>query len=149
LRLGSERDIFEEETTILTVLAIRTADEVAYQLDILCHPLEQENEAENYMWGMWGIIIDIARSPDMHEEIHERLVGILQHLEQYERRELKVYGASIKSIHQPNSTAPQYLGTVANDTPNFYQNKRRVWEDLPFVVYVYGRFLQRYLPRIF
>ena len=97
LELIRERDVSEEETTTINALALGTADEAEQQLDILCPPLEEGNEAENYIWGMWGIIIDIARSPNVHEEIHERLVGILQHLKQYERGELKVYRVSIQN----------------------------------------------------
>ena len=102
LELIRQRNITKQETNILDAFACgmqpatpETAAEAARQLDSSCPPLEQENEAGDYLWMVWEIMLDIAQSPDVASEIHERLVGILASLWQCAKGDLDIGGVSI------------------------------------------------------
>jgi hypothetical protein len=69
-----------------------TTAEAARQLDYFCPPLETRKEASNYFWATWEILIDIARSPEVTPEAHERLVGIVECLGQCAKGEMVVWG---------------------------------------------------------
>jgi hypothetical protein len=45
-----------------------SAAEAAPQLDELCSPLEHEQEARDYCWHLWTLMIDVARSPDVSDK---------------------------------------------------------------------------------
>ncbi len=83
------RELSEQEREILNVfaLAIRPgvlqadgAVEAARQLDALCPPLDQNKNAKDYIWAVWDIMLDIAGSPDVQDQVHHCLVSVLQEL---------------------------------------------------------------------
>lgn len=83
----------QQETNILNVLTHglqpatpENAAEAAFQLDRLCPPLGYEEEAGAYLWILWEVILDIARTPDTDNELQQGLVNILQCLKQYATR---------------------------------------------------------------
>ncbi|KUJ09592.1 uncharacterized protein LY89DRAFT_536741, partial [Mollisia scopiformis] len=59
------------------------ATEAASQLDNLCPPLNQNEATLDYLWSVWTLLLDIARSQDVTSEIHTRLVNILEMLWQH------------------------------------------------------------------
>lgn len=104
LELIKQEDLTEEETAILKVFAHgiqpaspEAAGEAAHQFDISCPPLEQDEEANHYLWTVWRIMITIARSPDVRSEVHIRLVNILEILQQSAKGNLNVYGVSFST----------------------------------------------------
>lgn len=130
LELIRRRDTTEQEVNVLNLLARwmqpatpETAAGAAHQLDCSCPPLGQEQEANDYLWTVWEIIINIARSPDVASEVHEHLVNIMESLQQCAKGDLNVWGVSIHS--QP--TYPIFAKNI-----NF-QSNRRVWADLPLL----------------
>jgi hypothetical protein len=97
LGLIRRRNLSEQETNILNAFAWgmqpatpETAAEAVRQLNDSCPPLAQEEEANNYLWQVWDIMMDIARSPDVTSEVHKRLVAILECLRQCAKGELMV-----------------------------------------------------------
>lgn len=102
LELIRERDLSDGETNVLAAFDCamhparpETAAEVAQWLDYFCPPLEQEEEAQDYIWTIWETMLNVARSPDVTSEIHERLVSIVEHLRQCAKGEMDVYGVGI------------------------------------------------------
>ncbi len=103
LELIRRRDLSAQETNILNALACgmqpataEAAAEAARQLDSFFPPLEQVKEANDYLWAVWEVIIDIARSPDVMIQVHERLVSILENLRRCAKGDLNVWGVSIR-----------------------------------------------------
>ncbi|RDL33086.1 uncharacterized protein BP5553_08525 [Venustampulla echinocandica] len=110
LELIRQKNLSEQETNILYAFAYgmqpatpETAAGAAYQLDCLCPPLEQRHECNDYIWMVWSIMLNIARSPDVTSEVHMRLVSIVESLRQIAKGDLEF------GIH------------------------RRVWGDLPML----------------
>jgi hypothetical protein len=110
LELIKQRNLSEQETNILNAFASgiqpatpETANEAARQLDNCCPLLEQEKETNDYLWMVWEIMLDIARSPDVKSEVHDRLVSIVESLRQCANGDLNVWGVSIQ---QPGSHSP-------------------------------------------
>ncbi|KAF9873945.1 hypothetical protein CkaCkLH20_08679 [Colletotrichum karsti] len=102
----SEQDVFILNTLSYGVYSPsrEAAEEVAYYLDGFCPPLEEQEAANNWLWNIWDILLDVARSPDTTAEIQERLISILQALQRCAKGETKVYGS-----------------------------EARVWKDLPYL----------------
>jgi hypothetical protein len=102
LRRRNQRcSLSDKETSILKILASgiypatpEAASKAASQLDILCPPLIKENEAQNYLWTSWDMMLEVAHSPDVTHEIQDRLVSIVQTLEQRAKGNLNVHGVS-------------------------------------------------------
>jgi hypothetical protein len=91
----------DKETGILKTLACgiypatpEAAYKAASQLDILCPPLIKDNEAQNYLWSVWDMMLEVAHSPDVTPEIQDRLVSIVQILAQRAKGNLNVHGVS-------------------------------------------------------
>ncbi|KAK4032947.1 hypothetical protein C8A01DRAFT_50382 [Parachaetomium inaequale] len=113
LELVKKRDLTAQGVSILQALAHglqpatpEAAAEAAHQLDRLCPPLEDSDQASDYLWGLWEIIMAIAGSPDVESEVHERLVEILRQLKQHARGEL---GFSL----DPTSTGAEFTQVSA------------------------------------
>lgn len=102
LALVKQRTASEQEINILNAFACgmqpatpETAAEAARQLDDLCPPLEQAKETKDYLWMVWEILFDIAASHDVANEIHERLMNILQSLRLCAKGDVDVWGVSV------------------------------------------------------
>ncbi len=83
------RELSDQEREILNVFAHATrpgvlqadaAVEAARQLDALCSPLDQDKNAKDYIWAIWDIMLDVAGSPEVHDQVHHCLVSVLQEL---------------------------------------------------------------------
>lgn len=101
LELIRERTLSQQDTNILGALALgiqpataEAAWAAARQLDRLCPSLANEEDALNYLWEVWHLVLDAARSPDVSDEVHIRLVTILEHLQQCAKGEIDVWGVS-------------------------------------------------------
>ena len=112
LQFIRERNLSEREAYIVEIFAHgvqparpEAAVEAACELDGCCPPLEQDQETRDYLWIVWEIMLDIARSPGVTNEVQERLVSILESLQQIAKGDLNVWGVS---IHKLNSRLPQY-----------------------------------------
>lgn len=130
LELIRQNTLTEQETIILNVFArgiqpatAEAAAEAAHQFDILCPPLEQEDEANDYLWMVWRIMITVARSPDVTNEVHIRLVSILDILRQFAKGNLDVHGVS--AYYNP------FLLAGAQSNHVNFQSNLRVWRDFP------------------
>ena len=102
LELIRQRNLFRQEESILDALTLgihpataEAAWAAARQLDRLCPALENEQDARDYLWRVWHLMVDAARSPDVSDEVHIRLVSILEHLQQCAKGELKAWGVSL------------------------------------------------------
>ncbi|RFU25227.1 hypothetical protein B7463_g11119, partial [Scytalidium lignicola] len=73
-----------------------TVAEAAGELDDSCPPLEQKEETSDYLWLVWEIILDIARSSGVTNGIHKNLISILESLRQIAKGDLHVWGVTIK-----------------------------------------------------
>ncbi|KAI1389652.1 uncharacterized protein F4822DRAFT_399111 [Hypoxylon trugodes] len=82
LKLIKERDSTSQDSDILNVFAYANPDEAAWQLDWWCPTLTEAKKAQDYLWNVWELLTDAARSPDATSEIQEQLVKILQSLVQ-------------------------------------------------------------------
>lgn len=105
LELVRKRTLSAQETSILNAFdrgmqfdVLERAAEAARQLNNYCPPLDQEKEANAYLWMVWEIMLDIARSPDVKCEVHICLVKILEMLRQSAKGDLNVWGVSIHHI---------------------------------------------------
>jgi hypothetical protein len=112
LELIRQRNLSGQKTNILNTFTCeiqptttKTVMEATHQLDSSCPPLGQEKETNDYLWMVWEIMLDIARSPNVTSEVHKRLVSILESLRQSAKGDLNVWGVS---IHQIDSHSPQY-----------------------------------------
>ena len=88
------RVLSKQEKEILNVFALAICDldsetpnaaaeaarEAARRLDALCPPLEHEKDAKDYIWAIWDIMLDVAGSPDIQDQVHHSLVSILREL---------------------------------------------------------------------
>ncbi|KAK4238195.1 hypothetical protein C8A03DRAFT_33801 [Achaetomium macrosporum] len=92
VQLGAIRrkTLSERETDIVNAFALamrprssvpEAAVEAVRRLDSLCPPLEQGDDAGNYIWRMWEIMLGIAESLDVDDEVYWRLLSVLQELE--------------------------------------------------------------------
>ena len=94
LELVKQRQPSAWESDILNAFAIamrpepHAAKDAARQINSLCPPLDQREEAGNYIWEVWRMLLDIARSPDVPDEVHSRLMNVLQELKQCAKGEL-------------------------------------------------------------
>ncbi|EPE34941.1 hypothetical protein GLAREA_10636 [Glarea lozoyensis ATCC 20868] len=68
------------------------AVEAAQQLDAWCPPVDQTEEANDFLWNLWEVMLDIARSPEVTTEVHIGLIRILENLRPFARGMLSVYG---------------------------------------------------------
>jgi hypothetical protein len=67
------------------------------QLNSLCPPLTQEEDAEAYIWVVWDMFLLIARSPDVACEVHVPLVNIIQLLENFAKGSVTIWGVKLSS----------------------------------------------------
>jgi hypothetical protein len=89
----------KQETVILNALLLgwslrQTRQRMRPELDGLCPPLDQEQEALDRFWATWEIMLGISRCRNVQYELYERLVGIVRELQRFERGELNVWGVS-------------------------------------------------------
>lgn len=89
----------EQEVYILNALNLaihpatwETAKEAARLLDATCPPLDQHEEILNYLWMIWDIMTDIARSPDVESAVQESLIRVLESLRFFSRGDLTFWG---------------------------------------------------------
>lgn len=130
LELIREADLSEQEVYVLYALSWamqsptwEAAEGSAYLLDELCPPLEQEEEATDYLWLVWALICKIAESPDVSFEVHKQLVKVLQSVAQCAKGNLRVWGVSIIE------TTPIELLVININL----QSSTRMWRDLPLL----------------
>ncbi|OTA92448.1 hypothetical protein M434DRAFT_324875 [Hypoxylon sp. CO27-5] len=102
LQLIRKRTLSPQKSDILNAFACEDAENAASQIDYYCPPLTEKDEAENYLWMVWDLLIDIISSPDVTYEIQEHFISILQNLQQIGKGDLRVW-----------------------------TGERRVWRDLP------------------
>jgi len=105
LELIRQRDPSELDTNILNAFTCGmepatddAAAEAARRLDESCPPLEQVKEARDYLWRVWDVMLDIARSPDVTRQVHKRLISVLESLRQIAKGDLIVYSVSTGSL---------------------------------------------------
>lgn len=105
LELIKKRNLSEQDIEIVNAFSWgiqlatpEAAAEAAFQLDCLCPPLEQNEEAADYLWMVWDIMVDIAQSPDVKSEVHDGLVSIVQNLMQCAKGDLDIHLVSTSSI---------------------------------------------------
>ncbi len=65
------------------------AADAAGRLDGLCPPLESDQEARDYIWGVWEVLFYIAASADVPEQVHFSLLAVLHELKQKTRGKLE------------------------------------------------------------
>jgi hypothetical protein len=103
LQLIKRRQLSKQESSILAAFALafhdlhaesgasRASDaalEAAHRLDSLCPSLDQKEDARDYLWRTWEIMLDIAGSPDVDDNVHWRLLNVLEELLQCAKGEL-------------------------------------------------------------
>ncbi|KAK9414564.1 hypothetical protein SUNI508_11137 [Seiridium unicorne] len=76
---------------ILNALASESANEAVRRIDGCCPPLTETEDAADYLWAVWQIIVNVVTSPDATSEIYEHLVSVLQGLTQVAKGELLVW----------------------------------------------------------
>lgn len=110
LKRIQEMNLTKQKVSILDALAHGmqpatpyAAAEVAHRLDRLCPPLQDSEEAENYLWRLWVIIIRIARSPDAGSVVQECLVRILEQVRQCVKGDLDTWVVSLHRAPFPRS----------------------------------------------
>src|SRR5690348_8872607 len=99
LELIRRKKLSDQEIGILDAFSLAmqpgasgAAIEAARRLDSLCPPLTQEQDARDYLWRTWTILLDIARSPDVQDGVHSRLVSVLEEVQQCAKGELGTEG---------------------------------------------------------
>lgn len=97
-----ERDLSEIQHQILQILVpgiITTtreaAAESAIQLDALSPPLDQYQDAQDYMWAIWEIMMDIAGSYDVKPSIQQGVIRIIEELQQIAKGDVAIYGVCL------------------------------------------------------
>ncbi|KAI1077797.1 hypothetical protein F5B20DRAFT_550415 [Whalleya microplaca] len=140
LVLLRRRQISEQGTNILNAFARgmqpatpETTAEAARQLDDCCPPLERKEEVHNYLWTVWEIMLDTARSPDVSDEIQERLVSILESLRLYAKGDLDVWGSKCR-VWRDLPLLPMCMESYFNDpsseTGEFTPESAQIWRKL-------------------
>ncbi|KAI5458795.1 hypothetical protein BGZ63DRAFT_52314 [Mariannaea sp. PMI_226] len=104
LELIRDRSLTDQDVAILNAFShamrpatLETAAEAAYQLDFFCPPLEEKKEAEDYLWQVWVLMLDIAQSPGVTSEIQGRLISVAENVRRVAKGELwgkRVWGDS-------------------------------------------------------
>ena len=128
LELIRRRELSGQETDILQAfgLAIRpgvpsAAADAAGRLDGLCPPLESDQEARNYIWGVWEVLFYIAASADVPDQVHFSLVAVLHELKQKTRGKLE--GDEVRT------RVASLNGPDCSSTDSFL-TQQRVWGDM-------------------
>ncbi|KAK3308016.1 uncharacterized protein B0T15DRAFT_94137 [Chaetomium strumarium] len=103
LQLIKRRPLSEQESNVLNAFALaipnlhaepgasRASDaaiEAAHRLNSLCPSLDHKEDARDYLWRTWEIMLDIASSPEVEDNVHGRLLTILEELLQCAKGEL-------------------------------------------------------------
>ncbi|KAK6860443.1 hypothetical protein PG995_004079 [Apiospora arundinis] len=78
----------DQEKSILDVLAAALQDptpealvNAADQFDAMCPPIEAESDVRNFLWCLWEVMISIAESPSVPDEVQGYLVNIVEILQ--------------------------------------------------------------------
>lgn len=128
LELIRERELSGQQTDILQAfgLAMRpgvpgAAADAAGRLDALCPPLESDQEARDYIWGVWEVLFYIAASADVPDQVHFSLVAVLQELQQKTRGQLE--GDEVR-------TRVTFLDGSDGSSTDSFLAQRRVWGDM-------------------
>ncbi|KAK6065697.1 hypothetical protein SCUP234_12458 [Seiridium cupressi] len=108
------KSLTPRKTDILNALACESANEAARRIDGHCPPLTETEDAADYLWDVWQVIVDIAMSPDATTEIYDHLVTILQGLTQVAKGELLVW-TGIKRVWADLPLWPQCMETYDKD----------------------------------
>lgn len=94
-----ERDLSEIHHQILNIIAYgittgtqEAATEAAVQLDALCPPLDQYQDAQDYMWAIWEMMMDVAGSYEVAPDVQQGVIRILQVLQQIAKGDVNIYG---------------------------------------------------------
>lgn len=102
LTVIKERALRDYEPQILPIVAqgVATAAQggaadAARQLDALCPALEPDDEAEDYIWSIWDIILNAVKSYETTPEIQQGIICVLHELQQITRGEVGLYGVCI------------------------------------------------------
>ncbi|KAK6829502.1 hypothetical protein PG987_010086 [Apiospora arundinis] len=87
--------------------------DAAAHFDEMLPPIEDKADVDEYLWNLWEVMVSIAESPSVPDEIQGYLVNILEFLQQY-----------------------------AKGDPGGPNSRQRVWQDLPhFSINVEDSFL--------
>ncbi len=79
LELITKKTYLRKKLAYSSCLLTKTPMEPPFRL-ILCPPSAKQEEASDYLWAVWEVMVDVVRSPDATSEIHEHIVSILQGL---------------------------------------------------------------------
>ncbi|KAK2773403.1 hypothetical protein CKAH01_03863 [Colletotrichum kahawae] len=97
------RDITPEHIAVLKVFARgisaatpEAAKEAARQLNDLCPPLNQTEEANNWMYMVWLVMLDIVADIGSTDAVQEGCVRILEELVQCAKGMMDVWGRNLR-----------------------------------------------------
>ncbi|KAK9783983.1 hypothetical protein SCAR479_00542 [Seiridium cardinale] len=111
-QLGSIRgkSLTPRKIDILNALASESANEAVRRIDGRCPSLTDTEDAADYLWAVWQVIVDVVTSPDVTSEIYEHLVSIIQGLTQVAKGELLVW-TGVRRVWTDLPLFPQCMET--------------------------------------
>ncbi|KAJ3533319.1 hypothetical protein NM208_g8040 [Fusarium decemcellulare] len=132
LELIRRRSLSEQETDILNAFnhaihpaTSETSKEAAQWLDESCPPLAQEEEASDYLWNVWDIMLEVARSPGVTSEIHVRLISVAEDIRLCAKGEFNVWGEPATCVERlaiPTYDPALYDEEVTPEKAEIWQN---------------------------
>lgn len=90
-----------------------TAAEAARRLDALIPPLEEEEETGDWLYRTWDLMVDLAISPDSTSHVQERLMEVLENLQQRAKGTIMVDGVSL--LHNEQGSRMKYCMLTTMD----------------------------------
>ncbi|OTA66132.1 hypothetical protein K449DRAFT_431607 [Hypoxylon sp. EC38] len=133
LTLIKKRTLSPQKSDILNAFACEDTENAAFQIDYYCPPLTEKEEAENYLWMVWDLLIDIISSPDVTSEIHEHFVSILQNLQQIGKGDLLVWTGE-RRVWRDMPLFPQCMEVSFNDPMDeevgFTPESAQIWRNI-------------------
>ncbi|KAF6831540.1 hypothetical protein CPLU01_06706 [Colletotrichum plurivorum] len=73
-----------------------TAAEAARRLDALIPPLGEEEETGDWLYRAWDLMVDLVISPDSTSHVQERLMSVLENLQQMAKGTIMIDGEEMR-----------------------------------------------------
>lgn len=83
--LEYEADMINMWSHAITLATQEAAAEAASLIDQSCPPSEDTEQAKEFVWLLWDIMLDISSSPDVTSDIQDCLVSVLFELKKIDR----------------------------------------------------------------
>ncbi|KAK8016828.1 hypothetical protein PG993_015017 [Apiospora rasikravindrae] len=96
--LGHKRVVRDIITAALQNPTLEVLTEAAFQLDDKCPLLDAKDDIYMYLTCLWEVIIDMARSPSVSDEVQGYLVTIVDALQNCDMGDIDVFEVSTKRV---------------------------------------------------